>query len=366
MKIWQILLLPIALLYGLVVGIRNILYNCGIFKSATFSKPIILIGNLTVGGTGKTPHVEFVNKVLLKDKINTAVLSRGYKRKKKGLVEAQVDDLAKDVGDEPLQIKRKFPETLVVCDGNRKRGLEHIFNTHPNIDVVVMDDGFQHRAIKPSLSILLKDYNEIEKPDFLIPSGRLRESTIAERRADVIIVTKTPSVFTPLEKRLLRDRVQNYASQRVFFSYMVHDKLFSVRDYKPSLFDLDYYSERNYSVFSFAGIANASNFNTYINSKFSNVVQHDFLDHHEFTLNDLKNIIKKFSKIESSEKILITTEKDAMRLLKPEFQDLISDLPLFYIGISVKFHQNDGEELTDVLLKHVDLKKKDVLRTIKL
>ncbi len=366
MKIWQILLLPISLLYGLVVGIRNILYNCGILKSTSFSKPIVLIGNLTVGGTGKTPHVEFVNRVLLKSKANTAVLSRGYKRKKKGLIEAGSDDLARDVGDEPLQIKRKFPETLVVCDGNRKRGLEHIFSTHPEVDVVIMDDGFQHRAIKPSLSILLKDYNDLDKPNFLIPAGRLRESTIAERRADVIIVTKTPSSFTPLEKRLLRDRVQNYASQKVYFSYMAHDKLFSVRDFKPSLFDLDYYAERNYSVFSFAGIANASNFHQYINEKFNNVVQYDFSDHHEFTVNDLKTIVKKFSKIESNEKILVTTEKDAMRLLNPEFQDILADLPLFYIGVSVRFHQNDGDELTDVLVKHADVKKKDVLRAIKL
>lgn len=367
MRIWQILVFPLSLLYGVVVGIRNIFYNVGIFKSKAYEKPIILVGNLTVGGTGKTPHVEVLNRILKKNKVITAVLSRGYKRRKKGLIEVQFDDLAKNVGDEPKQIKHKFPDTLVVCDGNRRRGLDHIFSVHPHTEVVIMDDGFQHRAIKPSLAILLKDYNDLDKPNLLIPAGKLRESSIAERRADIIIVSKTPPFFSPLEKRLLRERIQNYAAQKVFFSYMVHGKLFSVQDDKPSLFDLDYYSERSYSVLSFSGIADSSNFNSHVKEHFSNVVNMSFSDHHEYTKDELIRIIEKFNKIESENKIIITTEKDAMRLMNPEFAEILKDLPLFYLGISVEFHHNDYEEFSEIIRNHVSVKKKnDALKAIKL
>ncbi len=367
MKVWQLLLFPFSILYGIVVGIRNVFYNIGLFKSRTYEKSIILIGNLTTGGTGKTPHVEIVNSILSKSRISTAVLSRGYKRRKRGLLEVNENDFAKDVGDEPKQIKHKFPQTLVVCDGNRRRGLDYIFTQHPEADVVIMDDGFQHRAIKPSLSILLKDYNDLGKPNFLIPAGRMRESSVAERRADVIIISKTPPFFSPLEKRLMKERIQNYAAQKIFFSYMVHGKLFSLQDDKPSLFDLDYYAERSYSILTFSGIADSSNFQSHIKEKFKNVTQLNFSDHHDYSKEEMKKIVEKFHKIDNENKIIITTEKDAMRLMNPDFTEILEDLPLFYLGISVEFHHNDLEAFSDVILSHVRMQKKnDALKTIKL
>lgn len=354
MKAWRYILLPLSLVYGLIIAIRNLCYNIGIFKSRKYEKPVILVGNLTVGGTGKTPHVECLIKLLETERVRTAMLSRGYGRYTSGLVDALPEHTAREIGDEPKQVLQKFPGTVVVVDGNRNRGLKHIFEKHPNVKAVVMDDGFQHRAVKPSLSILLQDYKELEERNFLLPAGTLREPKASARRADIIIISKTPDFFSPMEKRLLKERIQLYAFQKVFFTYMQHGGMFSVvDDGKPALFDKDYYTERGYKVLCVTGIANPEPFREYLASKFGAPEVLAFPDHHQYTAADVRKIVEAYEKMPGENKLVLTTEKDAMRLMYPELKEIYREIPLFFISIEVGFHHQDYAQFKSLILEHV-------------
>jgi tetraacyldisaccharide 4'-kinase len=195
MKPSGLFLLPFALLYGLVVAIRNLLYDIGIFSSQTFEKSVISVGNLTAGGTGKSPHIEYLLALLLPVS-KAATLSRGYGRKTSGFLFVSEKDNYEKTGDEPLQFKKKFTAALVAVDENRKRGIYRILKEHPETEVVLLDDAFQHRSVKPGLNILLTDFSKLYTDDFLLPSGMLREWPSAMKRADIIIVTKTPEIFS--------------------------------------------------------------------------------------------------------------------------------------------------------------------------
>lgn len=355
MKFWQYILLPFSVIYGIVISIRNFCYDFGIFfKSKSYQKPVILVGNLTVGGTGKTPHVECLVNILQSEKIKLSTLSRGYGRKLSGLVDVTESHTAAEIGDEPKQIRHKFKNIKVVVDGNRRRGIEYIFSTYPDTQVVVMDDGFQHRAIKASLSILLKDYNELEKPNFLLPAGTLRELSSSARRADAIIISKTPNFFSPMEKRLLKERIRLYASQEVFFTYMKHGGMYSVIDQgKPAMFDKEYYIERGYKIVCLTGIANPEYFKEYLKTNFGKISELDFNDHHKYTKSDVENILKHYDNLEGDNKLILTTEKDAMRLMEPELKSMIEHVPIFYIPIEVGFHQDDYSKFKSFILNHV-------------
>lgn len=348
------ILLPLSFVYGLIIQIRNLCFNLGIFKSQSFHRPVILIGNLTTGGTGKTPHVECVVRMLQSEKIPCATLSRGYGRKSHGFQWVQPTDEYLKTGDEPLQIKQKFPEVPVAVDGNRVRGLTRIWQEHPTVKVVIMDDGFQHRKVKPSLSILLKDYEELDKTNYLLPAGTLREPHSSASRADIIIVTKTPTFFTPLEKRLLKDRMKCYASQQVFFTTMQNGELLSVVELgKPALFNKEYYKERKYQIMLVTGIANPDPLEEYIKENFMLAKHLRFADHHRYTASDIQKIKDAFAQIPGENKLIVTTEKDAMRLNVENLRTLYNDLPLFYLGVEVKFHQQDYELFKEIIVNHV-------------
>lgn len=348
-----ILLFPFSLCYGIVVQLRNLLFDYKIFKTKEYNKAIILVGNLTTGGTGKTPHVETVLHVLKSASLKAVVLSRGYGRSSRGFRWVNTDDDYRKTGDEPLQIKLKYPEYPVAVDGNRKRAISRIIKEHPETDVIVMDDGFQHRAIRAGMNILLIDYEDLNRYNCLIPSGTLREPRSAASRADVIIVSKTPSFFSPMEKRLLKERIQCYASQEVFFSYMVNGELCSLFDItNNSMIGKEYFIERNYEVLLITGIAKPAPFIEYVSNHFPKFNHLRFSDHHKYSEYNAKRIVKAFNEISSPNKIILTTEKDAMRLRNENLRNIFNNLPLFCIRVDVKFHQQDFKLFHDVIVKY--------------
>lgn len=346
----KILLFPFTVLYALGISIRNACYNLRICKSTRYNFPVILIGNLSVGGTGKTPHVEMLTRFLLAEKYQVAVLSRGYGRKTKGFLEVTPDKSSAEVGDEPLQIKRKFSHVRVVVDGNRRRGIRKIRQNFPEVQIVLMDDGFQHRKIEAGLSIVLRDYNTLDKPAYLLPMGRLREPLSAAKRANHQIISKTPDFFSPMEKRIIRDEVRKSPDQEIFFTYMQNGDLHSFADAgKPSLFNLEFYEERGYQAFIFAGIAQSAHFESYIRKFFPRAETRFFSDHHPYSRKDVEELTARFHAMPGENKIVITTEKDAMRLSAPEIADVWKDIPLFFIPVDVRFHHDDRQKFQQLI-----------------
>jgi tetraacyldisaccharide 4'-kinase len=352
MKLYQILLLPISIIYGIVISFRNLFFDLGIFSSKSFKVPVIVVGNLSTGGTGKTPHIEYLIK-LLKQKFSVAVLSRGYGRKSTGFVLSTEDSTAAEIGDEPLQIKRKNPNITVAVCASRVIGIKKILSEKNAPEVILLDDAFQHRYVKPSLNILLTDYSQLYTNDFVLPSGNLRELAKGAKRADVIIVTKTPAIFSPIDKRYLLMQLKPKKHQKVFFSYTSYSKnLFSVVTGKPLPFELDYYFEKN-AILLLTGIANSSGMEFYIKNQAANFRHIAYADHHRYTLKDLQQIKSLFNSIAANNKLIITTEKDAMRLSEPELKNQLGELPIYYLPIEVKFHGHDTEEFNHYILNHV-------------
>lgn len=216
----KLLLFPFALLYGGLVTLRNLFYSVGLLKGSSFSLPVISVGNLTVGGTGKTPHTEYLIR-LLKDYLYLAVLSRGYKRKTTGYLEVSGNHNALNVGDEPLQFKRKYPEVTVAVAESRSLAIPLVLRSHPEINVVILDDGFQHREVEPGMNILLTEYSRLYTRDFFLPVGRLREWRDEAKRADLIVVTKCPVSITTQEMEAIRREVVRHDQQQVFLALIV-------------------------------------------------------------------------------------------------------------------------------------------------
>ena len=217
-------LLTLSWLYGLGVGFRNLLFEMGVLKSRSFRIPVISVGNITVGGTGKTPHVEYLIR-LLKNRMNVAVLSRGYKRKSHGFILSDKDTPMRMIGDEPYQMKQKFPDITVAVDKKRTRGIAHLTEDDNglDLDVILLDDAFQHRYVKPGINILLVDYHRLIIYDCLLPAGRLREPVKAKDRADIVIVTKCPKDLKPMEYRVITKAMKLYPYQQLFFSTLEYD-----------------------------------------------------------------------------------------------------------------------------------------------
>ncbi len=348
------LLLPFSPVYGAVVGMRNRMYDNGKLQSREFDKPVIVVGNLTTGGTGKTPHTEMLVDLFNAEKIKSAVLSRGYRRQTTELIEVKTEHSAADVGDEPKQIKLKHSQNVVVVNKDRVKGIEYIFNEHPEIKVVIMDDGFQHRAVKPGLSILLIDHKDVGHKDFLLPAGNLRESKKGMERADIVIITKTPEFFSPMEKRHIRDKIDPDKSKKVFYTYMKYGGLYSVvDDGKPCLFEKEYYSERNYKVLLVTGIAKADPLVDHLKKDFKHVEHMSFRDHHSYNPVDVQRIVDAYHKMPGENKIVLTTEKDAMRLMYPSLKDIYKEIPLFFISIEAWFHHDEYKIFKSGILDYV-------------
>ena len=218
----SIFLYPFSLIYGLITGIRNFLYNTDILTSFEFNLPVICVGNITVGGTGKTPHTEYLIR-LLRENFRVATLSRGYKRKTRGFQIATSSSLVSDIGDEPLQMYRKFPDITVAVDRNRVHGVNTILKERPETEVIILDDGFQHRKIKPGFSILLSDFDRLMVRDNLLPYGNLRESLDNIRRADIILITKSPENISPIQRRIIVKEINKAPYQNLFFTSLKYN-----------------------------------------------------------------------------------------------------------------------------------------------
>lgn len=315
MKYIRYFLFPFSVLYGCVMSIRNLLYNTGILKSKSYAMPIVCVGNLNTGGTGKSPMIELLIRIF-SDKHKVATLSRGYKRTTKGFLEVQFHHKSTEVGDEPLQFKTNYPEIIVAVDENRQRGIEELQEKYPQLDLILLDDAFQHRKVKPSLSILLTTYKDLYTKDFILPTGNLREFQIGAKRAEVIIVTKCPQSLSVEEQNEIRLQLKPKSYQKLLFSTIVYSEFVINKTKRTGLRGFD-----NFTLVT--GIANPKPLVTYLKSLNKNFKHIQYSDHYEFTASDIKEL-------ESHSKIL-TTQKDFMRL-----EMKLQTIDLYYIPIQTQ------------------------------
>ena len=347
----KILLYPLSIIYGLVVYLRNSFYDYKIFKSTEFEIPVISIGNITIGGTGKTPHTEYLIELLRKH-AKVATLSRGYKRKTKGFRMVETNSTALEIGDEALQVKQKFQEVTVAVDENRVHGINELLKNENNSpDAILLDDAFQHRRVTPGINILLIDYNRPIDQDQLLPLGRLRERKYQRRRANIIIYTKCPSAITPITRRIIMKDVSLRPYQSLYFTTMAYGEPKAVfPDLNAELPDLN---QNKVPGILLSGIANPEPFREYLNSKSKILNELIFKDHHNFTNKDWELIVDTWEKNASSNPIIFTTEKDAMRLrdgdqIPPEIQ-----ARMFYIPLQIKFLDHEGKSFDKTILGYV-------------
>jgi len=328
--------------------IRNKLFDWHLLPSKRFDIPVISVGNLTLGGTGKTPHVEYIVRLLMND-YTLATLSRGYGRETKGFIIASDFMNYLQIGDEPLQFKHKFEDIHVVVDEKRRRGIKLLLKKVPDLDTVILDDAFQHRYVKPGLSILLSDYHNLYTKNYPLPTGTLREFRRGAKRADIIIVTKTPKVFSPITRRMLVDEIKPRANQQLFFSYISYGDLKSIEKENES-FNINKVS----TILMFAGIANTYPLEAHLQRLCGELIVMNFPDHHKYTEKDLLKIKDRFNDIFTANKMIITTEKDMMRLIKQNLYNIIKDFPIYYIPIEIKFHKDDETIFDNQIMEYVE------------
>jgi tetraacyldisaccharide 4'-kinase len=353
MAILRIILFPFTLLYGLGILIRNKLFDWGILKSTSFSIPVIGVGNLSTGGTGKTPHVEYLIE-LLQSNYKIAVLSRGYKRKTKGFHIVNSESTVFEVGDEPLQISKNHPEVIVAVDEKRVHGIESIRKMHSDIELIILDDSYQHRYVKPRLNILITDYYKMFHHNYLLPSGNLREPRCQAKRADALIISKTPEVFSPLDRKLIMKRVSPYNAKNVFFSFIQY------KEWKPITEPAKKLSKcKVKTIFLLTGIANPSALEEHLKRQCDELICLQYSDHFNFKASNLEKLKEKFNNTFSKSKIIITTQKDEMRLQKPELIEIIKDLPVFTIPMNIAFHEKDKKSFDEFVKKSIKKTSKD-------
>ncbi len=339
---FKFLLIPFSWIYALIVGFRNFLYDVKILQSKSFDVPIISVGNITVGGTGKTPHVELLVR-LLKDEHHIAVLSRGYKRKTKGFVLAEQTSKASEIGDELRQIKQKFPDILVAADGDRVRGVKKIKEIDDKIDLILLDDAFQHRHINPGLSVLLIDYNRPLDEDRYLPYGRLRESVSQIKRAHIVIVTKTPAIVKPIDMRVMSQDLGIKPYQSLFFTGLNYFRPVNVFPGKAFLPSLQRMKDESWYILAVTGIASPVVFTEHVKELSSNVEFLTYPDHYQFKPKDIEEITKRFNAVNSDKKIVLTTEKDAMRFLDCKISDKNLRERMLYLPVEPVFLNQEGE-----------------------
>ena len=342
-------LLPLSWLYGLGVGFRNQLFELGILKSRSFDTPVIAVGNITVGGAGKTPHVEYLIR-LLADKTNVAVLSRGYKRKSKGFILADEDTTMEDIGDEPYQMMKKFPNIKVAVDKNRCRGIDNLtdHSIAKDTEVILLDDAFQHRYVKPGINILLVDYHRLINNDKLLPAGRLRESKEGKSRADIVIITKCPKTLKAIDYRVLTKNLSLYPYQDLYFTTIEYGQLKQLfGDEKKELADI---AQQN--VLLLTGIASPKQMMLDLKDQCASLHPLTYGDHHHFRRKDIRKINQMFEKMEGP-KMIVTTEKDAVRLESAEGLSDEVRQHLYVLPIEVKFMLDQAEKFNHKIISYV-------------
>lgn len=347
------ILLPMSKIYGMAVGIRNIMFKWHILKQRKFDIPIIVIGNIAVGGTGKTPHTEYVIN-LLKYDYHIGVISRGYKRATKGFVLATSRSTPNDIGDEPYQMYQKFGReiSVAVCE-NRCEGIDELLKIDPQINLILLDDAFQHRYVSPTISIVLTEFNRPIFYDELLPLGRLREPASAVYRADIVIVTKCPSQLKPLEYRIFKNNLKLYPYQKLFFSRYGYPPLRPVfTEEVINVPNLQWMTQDD-NILVVSGIANPRPFVKQIKSFAPIVKVKVFPDHHNFTRKDLESIEKRFDEMTALNKIIVTSEKDAVRLANnPYFPQRLKAVT-FYQPINVVFDDRSTDSFDFELKKMI-------------
>ena len=345
-------LLPFSWLYGLAVIIRNELFELNILKTRRFDIPVISVGNITVGGAGKTPHVEYLIR-LLKDKMKVAVLSRGYKRKSRGYVLAGNNTPMREIGDEPYQMKIKFPDIRVAVDKKRCEGIDRLTTDEEtkDTDVILLDDAFQHRYVQPGINILLVDYHRLIIYDKLLPAGRLREPLSGKHRADIVIITKCPDTLNPIDYRVLSKAMELYPFQQLYFTKLEYCPLEPI--FHKGL-SIPLTEIRGKNVLLLTGIASPKQLETDINAYTGNnaLTMLSFPDHHSFTQKDIRRINEAFAGMEAP-RMIITTEKDQARLMGIEtLSDDVKD-NIYALPIKVRFMLDKEETFNKKIISYV-------------
>ncbi len=353
-NILRILLFPFSVIYGFVVYIRNRLFDLKILPGTSFDIPVICIGNITAGGTGKTPMVEYII-CLLKEKYKILYISRGYKRKTKGIIRASQNSTVNDIGDEAVQVKQKFSEIEVIVAENRVEGIRNSMINNPDYqpDVVILDDAFQNRYVKAGLSLLLFDYHRSAHKDLILPAGRLRESFSERKRADIMIITKSPANMEVSEKDKFNRIYQTQNNLETFFSGLEYQQLIKVFKSGDNNNYIQSIELQNLGIILITGIANSFPIEEYLLGFSSNIKHYKFPDHYNFKKADIIEIRNEYFKINSKKKIIVTTEKDAARLRSNEYSEEITDLPIYYLPVEVTFYDK-REEFNKQILDYVE------------
>jgi tetraacyldisaccharide 4'-kinase len=344
-----ILLKPLSVLYGFGVGLRNKLFDLGVYRSQKCDLSTVSVGNITVGGTGKTPHAEYLLSYLSK-RVATAYLSRGYKRSTTGYRIADEDCTAVTIGDEAYQIYRKFDNVTVAVDGNRINALKRLQRHKIVPKVVVLDDAYQHRALRPDLNILLIDYNRLTYRDSMLPLGELRESSSNTDRADIIVFTKCPDMMQPVDVLSTRVQINPYPYQTLYYTALEYGE-------PKGLFDDSTIDLQGKEVLLVTGVAQPQHLHKHLENVASKIVALKYPDHHRFSSHDLKEIAQDFDTLQEDNRVIVTTEKDAARLVNMDLPESVKRY-IYTIGVEVRFlfnGQKDFETQIDKFLRNQNL-----------
>ncbi len=345
-------LYPASWIYGAGVWLRNKLFDWGYYKERTFDLPIICVGNITVGGTGKTPHTEYLIR-LLQDNLQVAVLSRGYKRKSNGFVLAQDDTHVSMIGDEPYQMKQKFPRIHMAVDNDRCHGIEQLCrkSVTPETDVILLDDAFQHRYVKAGMNILLIDHNRLIHEDALLPAGRMREHESGKYRAQIIIITKCPKDMTPMDYRVINNQLELHAFQQLYFTTLDYGKLrplfnggkeYAIQQIHPAV-----------HILLVTGIASPEPLQEELKKTSNPIHSLSFSDHHDFSECDLIKIEQEFLQLPEGRRMIITTEKDAVRMAShPQLPESVKPY-IYVLPIEVSFLQDQQNSFNQNIIDYV-------------
>jgi tetraacyldisaccharide 4'-kinase len=340
----RILLFPLSLIYALIVKLRNWFFDRRILPSASFNLPLICVGNLAVGGTGKSPMVEWM-VAELKDRFAVAILSRGYKRKTRGYALADETTTALDIGDEPMQFHCKFPDVTIAVGEERMVAIPQLLHDRPGTQAIVLDDAFQHRAVKAGLNILLTDYSNLFTRDWWLPSGDLRDAPSSYRRADIIVVTKCREDLTVEERREIAAEIRPLAHQRIFYTAIRYDYPYHITRRTPAVID------DRVEVLLVTGIANPAPLKRWLNERSRTYYELVYSDHHIYSIDDLKAIIRRFESIAATDKLILTTEKDAVRLIK--FRQELEEWPIYVLPITPRFLFDEEAGFKDIIIKFI-------------
>lgn len=341
---FRVLLLPFSLIYWLIIGVRNFLYDKGVLKTSSFGLPMICVGNLSVGGTGKSPMVEYLIRQLSPE-FRLATLSRGYKRKTRGYALANENTTALEIGDEPMQFHLKFPDVPVAVGEDRIEAVAQLLQDRPATELIILDDALQHRAIRAGLNILLTDYSNLYTRDFYLPTGDLRDLKSSARRAHAVVVTKCPPDISEERREKIRRELNLKAGQELFFACMDYAQPYHILSSETR--ELSPYDE----VLLVTGIANPRPLQQYLEEVCGSYQLQAFSDHHIFTIDDLRDIKKRFQSMASGSGLILTTEKDAVRLIK--FKNELAGLPLYVIPVQHQILFGEAARFNELLKEFV-------------